>query len=74
MEMNKKNIINIVGAIGVLVTCFVIYWMLYGYESFKCHTKFESYSSSYGIFKGCQIEWNGKQTPIKLIRFNDVTL
>jgi hypothetical protein len=40
----------------------------FGVEAASCHSKYSAYNPSWGIISGCQVEWNGKITPVENIR------
>jgi hypothetical protein len=40
----------------------------YFVDKVHCFSAYEEYSPSHGVFSGCRIMWNGKLTPVTLIR------
>ena len=65
----EDDTIAIVGAVGLFIGGFLAF-LAFGYfmDSYECHSKYSSFKAEYGIFSGCRIEWNGKITPVDIIR------
>ncbi len=52
----------------VLFFALFIYVIGYVIPKVKCNATYESYNPSFTMLGGCKIEWNGKQTPVEIIR------
>ena len=48
--------------------CVVAYYIL----KVECYKKYEDYSPEYSWWGGCQIEINGKLTPVEAVRLTDL--
>lgn len=55
---------------GLLVT--FLFGVIVPIDKKQCITAYEQYNPQYTIFSGCRIEYNGKITPVKNIRMNEI--
>lgn len=59
-----------------VVVCVVlvaaIFALAYGIDKVQCYKKYADYSPEYSFWGGCQIEINGKLTPVEAVRTTDL--
>lgn len=58
--------------IGVGLLGIFVFGVLVPIDKKQCITAYEQYNPQYTILGGCRIEYNGKMTPVKNIRMNEI--
>ena len=56
---------------GVVFTAAIIAFA-YAINKVQCYKKYADYSPEYSYWGGCQIEINGKLTPVEAVRSTDL--
>lgn len=59
--------------VGVLLLVFVVVFsgvipIVYSINKKSCLSAYNEYTPSYTLWGGCKVEWNGKLTPVDIIR------
>ncbi len=58
---------GIVAGATVLVLALIVV-PAYFLTSAGCYAAYSEYNPEFGMFSGCRIEWQGRMTPVELIR------
>ena len=64
-----KNLIAVVVSVAFLAAICAI---AYAINRVECYKKYADYSPEYSFWGGCQIEINGKLTPVEAVRTTDL--
>lgn len=61
------------GLLAIFTALFVGFALLVGTPAYfvtraECHAAYAEYNPEFGFFSGCRIEWQGRMTPVELIR------
>ena len=59
--------------IGIVLVVFVALFVMIGapmiyLSSMNCKKAYSEYAPTYSFLEGCRIEWQGKMTPVEMIR------
>lgn len=69
MPLDKEIIATVVVIISVLgIIIGGVVGIDYLLSSKRCLTAYENYEPRYGLFSKCRVMWNGKLTPVDIIR------
>lgn len=64
MKMNKEFIMP--GIFGLLFIVVVL--SSYFFVKTRCLESYSYYHPQFTFFTGCRVEWNGKMTPVDIVR------
>lgn len=54
----------IVLVIGIALLIGFVMWS----DSKSCYSGYENYQPKWGVFSGCRVMWDGKLTPVDIVR------
>lgn len=63
---------NLTTVVVCVVFCAAICAIAYTIDRVQCYKKYADYSPEYSYWGGCQIEINGKLTPVEAVRSTDL--
>jgi len=65
-----KTILEGLGMVLILLFIAVVILVapFYFVNKLQCNAKYKDYKPQYGLSSGCRIEWNGKLTPVEMVR------
>ena len=56
----------------IVAICIVCFWGIFQFAFWAsektCIESYSNYKAEWGVFSGCRIEWQGKLTPVDIIR------
>lgn len=71
-DFYEKLTTVVFGVVFGVVFAAAIIALAYAVNKVQCYKKYADYSPEYSFWGGCQIEINGKLTPVEAVRTTDL--
>lgn len=68
----EKFVMGLTTVVVCVVLVAAIFAFAYAIDKVQCYKKYADYSPEYSFWGGCQIEINGKLTPVEAVRSTDL--
>lgn len=53
---------------SLVVIFFIISSIAAPFEMYSCKAQYRDYNPKWGFWSGCRIEWEGKMTPVDMVK------